>query len=341
MTSLTYTLAEINEKLGTRLEGDGTCIISGVAPLHSATTGKISFCDKGKYRDNLLATHASAVILAPDDMPFCRTNALITTNPYLAFAKVAALFAPTKTYEPSIHPTAIIGKNCSIAASVYIGPYVVIEDEVTLGEHTVIHPHCFIGQGCVIGSHSTLWPRVTLYAGVTLGHDTIIHSGAIIGSDGFGYSPSPEGWHKIPQVGTVTIGNRVEIGANTTIDRGTLDATHIADGVKLDNQIQVAHNVKIGENTAIAACTGIAGSTTIGKNCMIAGGVGIAGHIEITDNVILTGMAMVTKSINEPGVYSSGTGILSSQEWRKNAARFRHLNELALKVRELESKLKG
>lgn len=334
-----FSLEELSHKLGARLQGDGSCLISTIAPLASAQTGALTFCDKSKYRQQLQNTQASAVIVTEEDLPFCSTNALVSTQPYLTFAKAAALFANVVTPLPGIHKTAHIGENCTIPANVYIGPYAVIEDNVTIGEDSVIHAHSFIGRNCQLGSHCTLWPHVTLYADVKIGSHVTIHSGAVIGGDGFGYSPSREGWHKVPQLGSVTIGDNVEIGSNTTIDRGTLEATSVGNGVKLDNLIQVAHNVQIGENTAIAACTGIAGSTIIGKNCVIAGGVGFAGHIRITDNVTITGMAMVTKSIEEPGLYSSGTGLFPNSEWRKNIVRLRHLNELALKVKTLEAKL--
>ncbi|MBI5447641.1 MAG: UDP-3-O-(3-hydroxymyristoyl)glucosamine N-acyltransferase [Gammaproteobacteria bacterium] len=331
-----FTLADINQKIGTTLRGDGSCVISTVASLTNAKAGALTFCENGKHTQHLKNTQASAVILTEEDLPHCPTHALISKQPYLSFTKVAALFSHTCALTPGIHPTAQIGQHCVIPSSVYIGPYVIIEDHVTLGEHTAIHAHSLIGHHSQLGAHCILWPRVTCYSFVSIGHHTAIHSGAVIGSDGFGYQPSPEGWQKVPQLGSVVIGNHVEIGANTTIDRGTLEATSLADGVKLDNLIQIAHNVQIGENTAIAACTGISGSTRIGKNCIIAGGVGFAGHLHITDNVTITGMAMVTKSIDEPGLYSSGTGLFTNKEWKKNIVRLRHLNELALRVKALE-----
>ncbi len=336
---MTFTLAELSQKLAVPFKGDGACVVTRIAPLASANTGAITFCDKGKYRQQLLTSQASVVILAKEDSEFCNTNQLITAQPYLIFAKVAECFSTAQPTKTGIHPSAIIGEHCQIANTAYIGPYVVIENNVHIGDHTAIHAHTFIGQNCKIGAYCTLWPRVTLYPEVHIGDKSTVHSHTVIGGDGFGYSPSPEGWHKIPQLGSVRIGNQVEIGSNTTIDRGTLEATVIEDGVKLDNLIQVAHNVKIGQNTVIAGCTGISGSTVIGKNCIIAGGVCIADHLHIADGTTITGMAMVTKSITEAGLYSSGTGLLPNLAWRKNAARFRHLNELALKIRDLEAKL--
>lgn len=338
--SLSYNLNQLAEHIGARLQGDGRCVITHVGPLHPGKAGTLTFCRPGKFSDKLRETQASAVIVAADDAEICPVPALIVENPETAFAKIATLFDQAAQTKPGIHPTALIGENCQIPASCYIGPYVVIEEGVTLGEGCRIHAHSVIAHHCQIGDHCTLGPRVTLYPLVSMGHHSIIHSGSVIGSDGFGYTPTASGWKKTPQIGTVEIGSHVEIGANTTIDRGALESTQVGDGVKLDNLIQLAHNTKIGQNTVIAACTGIAGSTVIGKNCIIAGGVGFAGHLQITDGVTITGMAMVTKSITEPGVYSSGTGLLPSQEWRKNAVRFRHLNELAAKVKELETQLK-
>ncbi|OGT77899.1 MAG: UDP-3-O-(3-hydroxymyristoyl)glucosamine N-acyltransferase [Gammaproteobacteria bacterium RIFCSPLOWO2_12_FULL_38_14] len=334
-------LEEISQKLGLPLQGDGNCLISTIAPLATAKPGAISFCDKGKYRNHLKKTQASAVILSVEDVALCPTNALIAEHPYLAFAKALELFSSEKPRAPHIHPTAIIEKNCIIPNTVYIGPYVVIEEGCVLGEHVVLLAHTYLGHHCQIGSHTRLEARVTLYPEVTVGEHCILHSGVVVGSDGFGYTPHKEGWQKIPQIGTVIIGNYVEIGANTTIDRGTLEATVIGNHVKLDNLIQIAHNVRIGDNTAIAACVGISGSTTIGKNCMIAGATGIGGHLEITDNVTITGMTMVTKSITKPGIYSSGTGMFHNKEWKRLVARLRHLGELALKVKILETQAKS
>lgn len=337
-----FTLNELAHSLNARLQGDGRLTITGVCNLKPGKTHCLSFCRPGKFTQALAETQSAAVIVSAEDATHCPTPCLIVDNPELAFAKVAQLFsAASQARTPGIHPSAIIGERCQLGKDIYVGPYVVIEDDVSLGEHTQIHAHSFIGQGSQIASHCLIWPRVTLYPKVTLGERCIIHSGAVIGSDGFGFTPGPNGWEKVPQLGSVEIAQGVEIGANTTIDRGTLEATLIEEGVKLDNLIQLAHNTKIGQNTVIAACTGVAGSTSIGKNCIIAGGVGFAGHISVCDGTTITGMAMVTRSIDEPGVYSSGTGLLPSQDWRKNAVRFRQLNELASRVKTLETQLQA
>lgn len=334
-----YPLLEIAEKVGAKVHGDGAHLISHCASLQNADASAISFLDNPRYRHYLHGTHAGAVILRQEELEHCPTNALITHDPYFTFAKVAELYAPKITYAPGIHSSAIIGEGCQIDPSAYIGPYSVLEAQVTIGEHTVIKGQCFIGNNTNVGNHTFLHPQVTIYHDTIIGAHCLIHSGVVIGSDGFGYAKAKT-WHKIPQLGRVVIQNHVEIGANTVIDRATLETTVIHEGVKIDNLVQVAHNVKIGEHTAIAGCVGIAGSATIGKHCLIGGATGVGGHIEVTDNVAITGMTMVTKSITEPGVYSSGTGLQKNAQWRKNVARFHHLNELALKVKNLEDRLK-
>ena len=333
-----FTLAQIAEKVGAIVHGDGACLITHLSPLQTADNKAISFLDNPRYRQFLMTTRAGAVILHQNELENCPTNALIAKDPYLTFAKVAELYSPTIKFSAGIHPTAIISKNCKIDPTAFVGPYTIVEDNVCIGAKSILQGHCFIGQSSQIGSHTFIHANVTLYANTQIGDNCRIHSGVVIGSDGFGYAKATT-WHKIPQLGRVIVKNNVEIGANTVIDRATLETTVIEDGVKIDNLVQVAHNVHIGEHTAIAGCVGIAGSVTIGKNCLIGGGTGIGGHIEITDNVALTGMTMVTKSIKEPGVYSSGTGLQINSQWRKSVARFHHLNELALKIRELEKKL--
>ena len=336
-----HSLAELSRYLGAELKGDPDCIISSIASLDKALAGQISFIhdsDFGanKYRKFLHDTQASAVILSANYSEFCSTNQLITENPYLCYAKIAGLFLPKNNIKAGIHPTAVIGKNCQIAPSVSVGPHCVIGDNVYIGEQTVVGSGCAIGNDCSLGASCTLYSRVTLYHGIRTGDRVIIHSGAVIGADGFGMVNENGVWYKIPQLGAVVIGNDVEIGANTTIDRGALEDTVLGNGVKLDNQIQVAHNVRIGDHTAIAGCTAIAGGTQIGKYCMIGGGAAINGHIEITDRVILTALANVSASITQPGVYSSGVPLQPNSQWRKNAARFRQLDDLARRLHKLE-----
>ncbi len=338
MTVTAITLADLAERLGVELAGDPQCVITGLAPLASAKAGQLSFLDNPRYRQQLSHTNASAVILRREELPHCPSNALISNNPYLSYAQLTAWFATAPQAEPGVHPTVVCG-TADIAASASIGAHCVIGNHVRIAEGVVIQAGCVIGDNCVIGANSHLYSQVTLYHDVVLGEGVIIHSGAVLGSDGFGFAKTADGWQKIVQLGGVRIGNAVEIGANTTIDRGALDNTVIEDQVKLDNQIQIGHNVHIGRGTAIAGCVGIAGSTRIGQYCLIAGGAGIGGHLTIADYVVITGMAMVTKSITQAGSYSSGTGLQESQEWRKSAARFHQLNQLAHRIQQLEAKV--
>jgi UDP-3-O-[3-hydroxymyristoyl] glucosamine N-acyltransferase len=257
-------------------------------------------------------------------------------NPYVGFAKAAQLLDTTPKPAHEISPHAIIGEDVELGENVKIGANAVIESGVKLGDNVVIGPGCFVGKGAQLGANTKLWANVTIYHAVIIGTDCLVQANTVIGSDGFGYANDNGQWLKIPQLGSVIIGNRVEIGASTTIDRGALDNTILADGVIIDNQCQIAHNVEIGENTAMAACSVIAGSTVIGKNCSMAGLVGVNGHISICDNVVFTGMSMVTKSISEPGVYSSGIPASANREWRKNMVALRNITSLNQRVKALE-----
>ena len=314
------------------LHGDAECVITGIGTLQAAKSGQLAFLNNPTYRCYLSKTHAAAVVIAPKDLALCQTNALVVDDPYFAYAKLASLFSKKPVATPGIHPSVIIGKSCQIDPSVSIAANVVIGDEVSIGPRTVIGPGCVIGTDCHIGSDCMIDARVVLYDRTHMGDRVVIHSGAVIGSDGFGFVNKHDTWHGIPQLGGVCIQSDVQIGANTTIDRGAVDDTIIEEGVKIDNQVQVAHNVQIGEHTAIAACVGIAGSAKIGKYCRIGGGVAINGHVEIVDHTALTGTATVSKSIKIPGVYSSGTGLMPNQEWRKNAVRFRNLDKILRKI---------
>lgn len=340
MTSAkSYTLGALADLIGAKLVGNADQVITGLNALSSASNQQISFLDNPKYQSQLPDTKAAAVILAEASLNACPTNALVVAEPYVAYAKVAQLFWVKPKAFPGIHPTALVDDSASIGAHVSVGPYAVIGADVIVDDHCVIGAHCVIGDGCKIGAHSELAARVTLYHQITLGTHCFIHSGAVIGSDGFGFAPHKGGYEKIPQLGGVHIGDQVEIGANTTIDRGALTDTIIESGVKLDNQIQIGHNVKIGAHTVIAGCTGIAGSSEIGKHCMIGGGAGVAGHLKIADYVLLTGMSMTTHSITQPGVYASGTGLMPRADWQKSVVRFRQLNTLAKTVQELKKLL--
>lgn len=311
-------------------------LINSLSTLAKAGIGQISFLSNSKYRSQLVDTAANAVILHPDDLPHCPCSALVLENPYVGFALAAQILDSTPMAANDISEHASISASAILGEGVTVGANAVIEDGVVLGDNVQIGAGSFVGKNARIGNNSKLWANVTIYHEVTIGADCLFQSGAVIGSDGFGYANDKGRWIKIPQLGSVVIGDRVEIGASTTIDRGALDDTIIADGVILDNQIQIAHNVEIGENTAMAACSVIAGSTKIGKNCSIAGLCGINGHMEIADNVHFTGMTMVTKGISEPGIYSSGMPCVPNKEWRKNAISLRKLSSLTQRVKDLE-----
>jgi UDP-3-O-[3-hydroxymyristoyl] glucosamine N-acyltransferase len=311
-------------------------IINGLSTLVKAGTGQISFLSNSKYRSQLQDTKAQAVILHPDELSHCSCSALVMRNPYVGFAKAAQLLDTTPQPAHEISPHAVIGGNVEVGKNVKIGANAVIEAGVKLGDNVVIGPGCFVGKNAQLGANTKLWANVTIYHNVIMGTDCLVQANTVIGSDGFGYANDNGQWLKIPQLGSVVIGNGVEIGASTTIDRGALDNTILADGVIIDNQCQIAHNVEIGENTAMAACSVIAGSTVIGKNCSMAGLVGINGHISICDNVIFTGMSMVTKSISEPGVYSSGIPASANREWRKNMVALRNITSLNQRIKALE-----
>ncbi|MFN3785606.1 MAG: UDP-3-O-(3-hydroxymyristoyl)glucosamine N-acyltransferase, partial [Thiothrix sp.] len=304
-----------------------------------AQPGTLSFIRDAKYRALLSTTQASALILPPDLAAEYSGNCLINPNPYLAYAKAVALFNPTPPPTVGIHPHAVIDPTACVDPSCSIGANAVIEAEVQLAAKVVIGAGCVVGRACVIGEATQLHANVTLYAGTQLGKRCIIHSGAVLGADGFGFAPDQGKWYKIQQIGNVIVGDDVEIGANTCIDRAALGHTLIGNGVKLDNLIQIGHNVQIGEHTAIAACSAVAGSVQIGKHCQIAGMCAIAGHLSIADNVVITGTSMVAHSITKPGVYSSGTTIVENTLWRKNAVRFNQLDKLARRLQELEKQL--
>ncbi|MGI0115975.1 UDP-3-O-(3-hydroxymyristoyl)glucosamine N-acyltransferase [Zooshikella sp. RANM57] len=334
-----YTLKQVAEYLQADLIGDAQLILTGLATLQDATPKDLSFLANPAYRKYLATSKAGAVILNPDMAAQFSGNVIVVANPYLAYAKISHLFDSSRQFETGIHPSAVVHHTVELADSVYIGPNVVIESGVTIGEHAVIESGSVVGRDSLIGAYTHISRNVTICYGVTVGERVIIHSGAVIGADGFGFAPEQHQWQKIAQLGSVIIGDDVEIGANTAIDRGALSDTIIGNGVKLDNLIQIAHNVVIGENTAIAGCVGISGSTTVGKNCTIAGGSGLAGHLKITDNVHITAMTLVTKSIDQPGTYSSGAGTsMPAAQWKKQVVRIRQLDELAKRIHQLEKR---
>lgn len=337
---MAYTLQNLAEHIGAQLHGDGAETISAVGTLENAAKGQIAFLSNSKYRKFLEQTNASAVLVTAADQAYCPVAALVVPDPYVAFAKIAQLLDTTPQAAPTgIASTAQIAADVVLGADVAIGHHVVIEAGAVIGDRVQIGAGTVIGQGAQIGADSKIWANVTLFHRVQIGQRCIVHSGVVIGADGFGFANQRGQWLKIPQVGTVIIGDDCDIGANTTIDRGALEDTVIGRNVILDNQVQIAHNVHIGDHTAIAGCTVIAGSTKVGRYCVIGGACGINGHMEICDGVHITGMSMITKSITEKGVYSSGTPAQTNLEWRKNSARFRSLDQMYQRLRDLEKQV--
>lgn len=336
---VTMNLAELASRFDAKLRGDPQHVVSGVASLASAGPEHVAFLANSAWRARLRTTTAGAVILTEDDARDYPGNALIHDNPHLCFARVADVFRPEPAIAPGIHPSAVVDPRARIAASATVGPHSVIEAEAEIGESVYVGPGCFVGAGARLGAGTRLTANVTVAHDCVLGERCTAHPGAVIGSDGFGYARDGERWVTVPQLGRVVIGNDVDVGANTTIDRGALDDTVIADGVKLDNLIQIAHNVQIGEHTAMAGCVGVAGSAVIGKRCMIGGGAGIAGHLTIVDDVHVTGTSLISGSVAQAGIYSSAISAEEAARWRRNAARLRHLDELARRVQAMEEKL--
>ena len=321
-----FSLGELAVRFGLTLRGEPSLTIRSVATLSRADAGALSFLANSRYRRQLESTRATAVILSAEDEAHCPVAALIDPNPYLAYARIASLLHPDMPPEPGIHPSAVVAPGARVASSASIGPLAVIEAGAQIDERVRVGPGCIVQKGASVGADSTLTSRVNLYPGVSLGKRCILHAGAVIGADGFGFAPNGGVWVKVPQVGSVRVGDDVEIGANTTIDRGAIDDTVVENGVKLDNQIQVGHNVTIGAHTAIAACTGISGSTVIGRRCMIGGMVGFAGHLTIADDVVVTGCSLVSASIKKPGSYSSGMPTVETRLWRRMVAHLRRLD---------------
>jgi len=331
-----HTLADLAERFGLRLRGDGSRRIESVATLANAGAGQLTFLSNGKYAAQLAATGAGAVILREENLADCPVDALVAADPYVAYAKVAALFERLPAAAPGIHPSAVVDAGASIGEGASIGPCCVIAAGAVIGEGAVLGPHCIVGEDCTVGAQSRLVARVTLVTRVALGKRVLVHPGAVIGSDGFGLAFERDHWVKIPQLGGVRIGDDCEIGANTTIDRGALDDTVLEEDVRLDNQIQIAHNVHIGAHTAMAGCAAVAGSAKIGRWCQIGGNAGVLGHLELADRVTITAKSLVTHSIREPGEYSCGTPLQDNRQWRKNAARFKHLDDFARRLAALE-----
>ena len=318
------TLAEIATRLGGRVAGDPGARVSQVGSLENAAAGEITFLASPKHRAKLAATRASAVILSEEAEALTSMPRIVCDSPYLYFARVSQLFNPQTVQAPGVHASAVIGRN------------------VKLGEDVSIGAGCAIGDGVTIGKGSCLYPRVVVYHGCTLGERVIVHSGAVIGADGFGLAQDEAGrWIKIPQIGAVRIGDDVEIGANTTVDRGALDDTLIEEGVKLDNQIQIGHNCRVGAHTAMAGCVAVAGSADIGRHCTIGAASVILGHLRLADHVHVSAGTVISRSIHKPGTYTGMFPFDDNASWAKNTALVRHLAELAARVRALEEEIKN
>ncbi len=336
---MSFLLSEIASRLGGEIVGDGDIRIDQVATLSSAGPNHVAFLASGKYRRQLDETRAGAVILGRRDRESTQKPRIVSDNPYVYFARVSQLLNPPPAARPGVHPSAVIGEGAKIHPTASIGPFCTIGAHAVIGAGCAIQSSCNIGERVVLGSRARIYPGVTIYADCIVGDDCIFHSGVVIGSDGFGIAMDQGQWVKIPQIGRVVIGNDVEIGANTTVDRGALDDTVIMDGAKIDNQVQIAHNVVIGKHTAIAGCTGIAGSAKIGNYCKIGGSGMILGHLSIADHVDISAGTMITKSIEESGAYTSIYPFAPHREWLKNSVHLRHLNGLAGRVGQLEKHL--
>lgn len=338
MTLPTHSAAQLAEIVQGELVGED-CQISGIGTLKSANESQLSFLSNSRYREELVNTQAGVVLVRSEDSGQVPKSAIVVADPYLAYARLSQLFAPDHTATSS-SASANIDPTAQVASTARIGAGAVIEAGAVIGERVVIGSNAVVGRNSKIGHDTQISANVSIGYGVTVGQRCILHSGAVVGADGFGFAPSREGWQKIAQLGSVVIGDDVEIGACTTIDRGALEDTEIGSGVKLDNQIQIAHNVIIGDHTAIAGGCAIAGSTRIGKRCTIAGMSGITGHLEIADGTHVTAMSLVSRSIKEAGAYSSGTAIEPHRQWKRNAVRFRQLDEMHKRILELEGLVK-
>lgn len=329
-------LGELAVRFGCELVGDPASSVERVATLANAGPDALSFLANPAFRASLQTTRAGAVILRKEDADRCPVAALITRDPYTVYARIAALLHPPESFAPGIHARAVVADSASVAPTAHIAANAVIGDDSEIGDAVTIGPGCVVGPRCRIGRGSRLHANVTLVEDVRLGERCIVHPGAVIGADGFGNARDDNGWIKVPQLGGVMIGDDVEIGANTTIDRGAIEDTVIENGVRLDNLIQIAHNVHIGEHTAMASLSGVSGSTVIGKRCMFAGQSGIVGHIRICDDVVIGGATMVSKDIREPGFYTGSFPAEKDRDWKRKVARFRRLGELARRVETLE-----
>jgi UDP-3-O-[3-hydroxymyristoyl] glucosamine N-acyltransferase len=334
-----HSLEDLARSVGATLDGDGSVRIARVATLERAGPDDIAFLTNPRYRPQLATTRASAVIVDPCSASATALPKLVSNNPYATYARVATILHPSSSVIGGVHPTAAVDSTAQIAASAAIGAFAVIGARVVIGERAAIGAHATVGDDASIADDVVLDARVTIYPRCTIGARSLVHSGAVIGADGFGLANDAGKWIKIPQLGRVIIGEDVEIGANTTIDRGAIDDTIVENDVKLDNQIQIGHNCVIGAHTAIAGCVGIAGSTRIGRNCRIGGAAMISGHLQIPDGTTISAATQVYDTIDAPGVYTSAYPALPHREWKQVASQMRRLRELAERVRNLERAL--
>jgi len=335
---MSITIGEIATRLGCELAGDPDTPVVRVATLSSAREGDVSFFANSAYAEVLKSTDASAVILREADLGQCQVSALISTNPYLTFARVALILYPDVAFEPGIHSRATVAGSARVDKTAHVAANAFIDEECEIGEHAFVGPGVVVGPRCRVGGQVRLLPNCTLVQDVTIGSRSIIHSGAVIGSDGFGNAMSDQGWVKVKQLGGVIIGDDVEIGTNSTVDRGAIEDTVIENGVRLDNLVHIAHNVHIGEHSALAGQTGIGGSATIGKRCMFAGQSGLVGHATICDDVIVNGKSYISKDIHEPGVYTGSFPAEKDRDWKRKVARFRHIENMFNRIKVLEKR---
>ncbi len=336
---MAITVGELAERLGLEYRGDPGTAVDHAASLVDADPGSLTFLANPRYRQHLAATRAGLVVLDERYAAECPTNALLSPTPHLSFARALEMVMPRHRPDDGVHGTAVVEEGVRIGSRVHVGPHCHIAAGCVLEDDVEIGPGCVLMSGAVIRQRARLVARVTIGHRTEIGEDSLIQPGAVVGAEGFGFAHHEGQWIKVPQVGRVVVGARVEIGANTTIDCGAIGDTVIADGVKIDNLVQIGHNCHVGENTIIIACSGVAGSTEIGRHCAIGGMTGVAGHIRISDGVQVTGMTQLTKNLTEPGVYSSGTGVEPNRRWRRNAARFHQLDEMAKRLRALEVRL--
>lgn len=340
-------LGKLVERLGGQLIGDADIEVSGIAPLDAADASHITFLSNPKLRNQAAQTKAAALILSEtDDAIIAATYKgarIVTANPYAYFARAAQFFVAQEAIPvtPGVHPSAVVHPDARVAAGAYIGPHVTVDANAEIADGALIDAGGFVGRGAKVGEGTHFHANVTFHAGCEIGQRGILHSGAVIGADGFGFARENGVYIKIPQTGRVLIGDDVEIGANTTIDRGALADTVIEDGVKLDNQIQIGHNCHIGAHTAMAGCVGVAGSAKIGKYCTFGGAAMVLGHLTIVDNVHISSGSMVSRSIMEPGQYTGFYPLAKNAEWEKSAAIVRNLGTMREKIRELEKTIKS